>query len=97
MMWHVVFTEQGGLPQSRAARSRDAAIQTACELLARSYDVRRILEPSGSAIERVALDEHCYASRSPRPRDYVARHNGVLDIPTPPRVASSSVKKGIEP
>ena len=58
MMWHVVFAEQGRLPQSRAARSRDHAIQVACELLSQSFDVRRILEPSGRSIERAELNEH---------------------------------------
>jgi hypothetical protein len=38
-MWHVVFSEHGRLPQSRAARSRDHAIQVACELLSQSLDV----------------------------------------------------------
>jgi hypothetical protein len=52
MMWHVVFAESGRLPRSRAARSRDSAIQTACELLDQSFDVRRVIEPSGAFIER---------------------------------------------
>ena len=52
MMWHVVFAEQGGLPKSRAVKSREAAIQAACELLAKSSDVRRIIEPSGTFIDR---------------------------------------------
>ena len=58
MMWHVVFAEPGGLPQSRAARSRDSAIHAACELLHRAYEVRRVIEPNGSFIERAELDEH---------------------------------------
>jgi hypothetical protein len=57
-MWHVVFAEPGQLPRSRAARSRDAAIHVACELLAAGCDVRRVIEPSGSFIERSELDEH---------------------------------------
>jgi hypothetical protein len=57
-MWHVVFAEHGRLPQSRAARSRDHAIQVACELLSQSLDVRRILEPNGCSIERAELNEH---------------------------------------
>jgi hypothetical protein len=57
-MWHVVFAEHGRLPQSRAARSRDHAIQVACELLSQSLDVRRILEPNGRSIERAELNEH---------------------------------------
>ena len=52
-MWQVVFAEQHELPQSRAARSRDSAIQVACELLEQSYDVRR-----GLFIETAELDAH---------------------------------------
>ncbi len=58
MMWHVVFAEPGKLPKSRAAKSRDAAIQMGCELLHQSYDVRRIIEPNGSFIERTELNAH---------------------------------------
>ena len=66
MMWHVVFAERdGGFPQSRAARSRDSAIQVACELLSQSCDVRRILEPNGYVIERTELDEHFDQGRFP--------------------------------
>jgi hypothetical protein len=64
-MWHIVFAERDGFAQSRAAKSRDAAIQVACELLARSYDVRRIVEPSGSFIGRAELDEHYDDGRFP--------------------------------
>ena len=65
MMWHVVFAERGGLAQSRAARSRDSAIQVACELLSQCCDVRRIIEPRGSFIERSELDEHFDGGRFP--------------------------------
>lgn len=65
MMWHVVFAEPGLLPQSRAAKSRDQAIQTACELLSQSFDVRRIVEPSGQTIERDELNEHFDRGRFP--------------------------------
>jgi hypothetical protein len=64
-MWHVVFAEHGRLPQSRAARSRDHAIQVACELLSQSLDVRRILEPNGRSIERAELNEHYDYGRFP--------------------------------
>jgi hypothetical protein len=64
-MWHVVFSEAGQLPRSCAARSRDTAIHTACELLAEGRDVRRILEPNGGSIERAELDEHYDAGRFP--------------------------------
>ena len=64
-MWHVVFAEPGRPPQSRAARSRDAAIHVACELLAQSYDVRRVLEPNGTSIERAELDGHYDEGRFP--------------------------------
>ena len=40
------------------ARSRDAAIFSACELRAAGYDVRRILDPNGGTIERAELDVH---------------------------------------
>jgi hypothetical protein len=53
------------LPRSRAARTRDAAIHSACELLAQAYDVRRIIEPSGSFIERAEIDAHYDYGRFP--------------------------------
>jgi len=65
MMWHVVFAECDGRVLSRAARSRDSAIQVACELLSQAYDVRRILEPNGISIERPELDEHFDEGRFP--------------------------------
>ena len=65
MMWHVVFAELGRFPQSRAAKSRDHAIQVACELLSQAHDVRRILEPNGRSIERPELDEHFDEGRFP--------------------------------
>jgi hypothetical protein len=68
-MWHVVFSGPGWLPQSRAARSRDAAIHLACELLAQAYDVRRILEPNGTSIERAELDGHYGEGRSAHAAD----------------------------
>ena len=72
MMWHVVFAEPGALPKSRAARSRDSAIHLACELLHQSFDVRRVIEPSGAFIERQELEQHYDDGRFPglqrRPR-----------------------------
>jgi hypothetical protein len=65
MMWHVVYAEPGRLPQSRAAKSREAAIQAACELLAKSYEVRRIIEPNGAFIEQAELDAHYDEGRFP--------------------------------
>jgi hypothetical protein len=65
MIWHVVFAEPGRSVQSRAARSRDDAVHLACELLAQSCDVRRILEPNGSSIERAELEEHYDEGRFP--------------------------------
>ena len=65
MIWHVVFAEPSGLPQSRGVRSRDAAIRVACELLDQSYDVRRIIEPSGTFIERAELNAHYDQGRFP--------------------------------
>lgn len=64
-MWHVVFTDSGTFPQSRAARSRDTAIHIACELLSQSCDVLRIIEPNGHMIERPELDEHFDHGRFP--------------------------------
>ena len=78
MMWHVVFADPGQLPRSRASRSRDAAIQSACELMAQGYDVRRILEPHGQTIERAELEGHFDAGRFPG-----------LRIPKPPAAVSS--------
>jgi hypothetical protein len=65
MMWHVVFAEQGRLPELRAARSRDHAIQVACKLLSQSFDFRRILEPNGRSIDRRELNEHYDYGRCP--------------------------------
>ena len=65
MIWHIVFAEPGQMPRSRAARSRDAAIHAACELLAQACDVRRIIEPSGAFIERAELDGHYDDGRFP--------------------------------
>ena len=86
MMWHVVFTEPGRLPQSRAARSRDAAIKAACELLALSYDVRRILETNGMSIERAELDEHYDQGRFPG-----------LRIPRRPEASALLGWSGVQP
>ena len=65
MIWHVVFADGDRPVQSRAARSRDSAIQVACELLNRSCDVRRIVEPHGAFIERPELDLHFDGGRFP--------------------------------
>jgi hypothetical protein len=78
MMWHVVFAEPGQLPRSCAARSRDAAIQSACELMAKGWDVRRVLEPQGRMIERAELDGHFDAGRFPGLRN-----------PAPPQVVNA--------
>ena len=83
-MWHVVFAEPGRLPQSRAARSRDAAIHIACELLAQSCDVRRILEPNGMSIERAELDGHYDEGRFPGLTPRKSRNRLALDMPQPP-------------
>jgi hypothetical protein len=64
-MWHVVYAERGGLPKSRAARSRDSAIHAACELLSLACDVLRVIEPNGLFIERPELDEHFDEGRFP--------------------------------
>jgi hypothetical protein len=77
-MWHVVFAEHGRLPQSRAARSRDHAIQVACELLSQSLDVRRILEPNGRSIERAELNEHYDQGKFPGLRRQLVARELVL-------------------
>ena len=88
MMWHVVFAESGRLPKSRAARSRDAAIQTACELLDQSYDVRRVIEPGGTFIERPELEAHYDEGRFPGLRRLVrtVNHLDQLAIPATPAI-----------
>ena len=58
MIWHVIYEDRQGRVQSRAARSRDLAIHMACELLQQSWDVRRVIGPDGSMIERAELDGH---------------------------------------
>jgi len=58
MIWHVIYADRNGLVQSRAARSREQAIHVACDLLSQSHDVRRVVEPNGSMIERPELDAH---------------------------------------
>jgi hypothetical protein len=68
-MQHLVFPEPGRLPQSRASRLRDAAIHLAGELLAQAYDIRRILEPNGTPIERAELDGHYGKGRSAHAAD----------------------------
>jgi len=58
MIWHVVYEDQDGQIHSRAARSRDLAIQMACELLKLSHVVRRAIGPHGSTIEYDELQAH---------------------------------------
>ena len=65
MIWHVIYEDRNGRVQSRAARSRDLAIHVACELLKQSYEVRRVIEPNGSMIERAELDVHYDEGRFP--------------------------------
>ncbi len=38
MIWHVIYEDRDGRVQSRAARSRDLAIDMACELLQLLYE-----------------------------------------------------------
>jgi hypothetical protein len=88
-MWHVVFAEPGRLPQSRAARSRDAVIHVARELLAESYDVHRILDPNGMSIERAELDGHYDEGRFPGLHARKHRNRLAIDMPQPPLLARS--------
>jgi len=66
MIWHVIHEDSDGQMQSRAARSRDPAIQMACELLQQSYEVRRVIGPGGQVIERAELDGHYDNGHFPR-------------------------------
>ena len=65
MIWHVIYEDWNGQVQSRAARSRDAAIQMACELLEQSQVVRRAVGPDGAMIERAELEAHYDEGRFP--------------------------------
>jgi hypothetical protein len=65
MIWHLIHEDRDGRVQSRAARSRDLAIHTACELLQQSHEVRRVIEPNGSVIERAELEAHYDEGRFP--------------------------------
>jgi hypothetical protein len=64
-MWHVVFEDKSGRIESQVARSRDAAIQTACELMKLTFVVRRALGPGGVTIEQAELEEHYDEGRFP--------------------------------
>jgi hypothetical protein len=55
-MWYVVYADRIGLVHTCAERSRDRAIRVACEFLNRSYEVRRVMGPDGSIVERPELD-----------------------------------------
>ena len=96
MMWHVVFAEPGALPKSRAARSRDSAIHLACELLQQSYDVRRVIEPSGAFIERQELDEHYDEGRFPGLRQQSRAELSIpqLDAVRPPSASATDAMTG---
>jgi hypothetical protein len=65
MIWHVIYEDRDGRVQSRAARSRDLSIRMACELMQQSYEVRRVIEPNGSMIERAELEAHYDKGRFP--------------------------------
>ncbi|HME27673.1 MAG TPA: hypothetical protein VKI44_41185 [Acetobacteraceae bacterium] len=56
MSWHVIYEGQNGQVESRVARSREMAIQMACELLQQSCAVRRAIGPDGATIERAELE-----------------------------------------
>ena len=65
MAWHVVYEDEDGRVHSRMARSRDAAIHMACELLQEAREVRRAIGPGGLTIERAELDAHYDEGRFP--------------------------------
>jgi hypothetical protein len=52
-MWHVVFAEARAT--AAVARSRDAAMQVACALLAADYDVRPRKSPNRKLVDRSLL------------------------------------------
>ena len=60
-----VVDDWNGQVQSRAARSRDSAIQMACELLEQSHVVRRAVGPDGATIERAELQAYYDEGRFP--------------------------------
>jgi hypothetical protein len=64
MVWHVIHEDRDGRVQSRAARSRDLAIHVACELLQQSNEVRWVIGPNGSVIER-GVEAHYDEGRFP--------------------------------
>jgi hypothetical protein len=65
MIWHMIHEDRDGRVHSRGARSRDLAIHMACELLQQSYEVRRVIGPNGSVIERAELEAHYDEGRFP--------------------------------
>jgi hypothetical protein len=52
--------------------------------LAQSYDVRRVLEPNGTSIERAELDGHYDEGRFPGLTPRKRRNRLALDMPQPP-------------
>jgi hypothetical protein len=56
MIWHVIYADQNGTVQSRAARSSEHALDMAYELHRQSFEVRRIIAPDGSAIAHPLID-----------------------------------------
>ena len=65
MIWHVIYEGMDGRVQSRAARSRVLSILMACELMEQSHEVRRVIGPEGSIIERAELEAHYDQGRFP--------------------------------
>lgn len=74
MIWHVIYSDQTGRVQSRAARSRDLAVHTACELLSQSLEVRRVIGPDGSTIEHDELEAHYDDAPSCNKRSVALQH-----------------------
>ena len=64
-MWHVIYEDQNGRVESRAARSRDLAIHMACELLRQACVVRRAIGSDGAIIERAELEAYYDEGRFP--------------------------------
>jgi hypothetical protein len=65
MIWHLIYEDEDRRIESRAARSRDVAINMACEFLQQSYEVRRAIGPDGVVIEHAESEAHYDEYRFP--------------------------------
>jgi hypothetical protein len=65
MIWHLIYEDEDRRIESRAARSRDVAINMACELLQQSYEVRRAIGSDRVVIEHAESEAHYDEYRFP--------------------------------